>query len=1004
MIDKGNKNLYFLLLIFIVPFAVLAQAGNTASNALQKGNKEDLVLVQGAQHATIVVSSEASSVERYAGEELQRAIRLMSGAALEIGSATSGMQGTRIVIGTPATNKEIKNIKSVLKLNDSNEEQIAIVRKDNTLYLAGQTPRAALYATYTFLQDVLGARWLWPGATGEFLPKHKNITVGNLSLFELPSIPLRSLAITGARGGDPDVDTWMARNKMNNISVSPRINPNDEKSKERRQKGFLSHVSGHNIVLPDSLLKKHPEYIAELGGKREFQPGSAVQLCWSNPGVQDEVAKMMASWWDENPYIEAIRFYPADNQRYCQCTQCKALGDVSTRWQKFSAAIIAKVEKTHPGKKYMTYAYQGYKAVPQTQPAPFDYIGYTLYDASYRHLLSSGNKYNQMPVNEIDGWLSKGARLGIRGYEYIIFKDPMFVPLVSWIVDEMSWIKGKGLIAYTSELPPYGSPRNALPENTYWNGSRMSLYAAAKAMWNTDLSADSIVKDWCTTVYGPAAASMTAYYWQMDKAWRSADGKISLYTNSPAPEVDKFLSPELFDKANDYFTEARTKIESITDVEKRNRINEQITLENKMLGNWQKVYRYKKNLAGRYKTEIVKAPTNQIAENTKLPVFETKNGKAALNTTNVSMTWTDKELSLRIVCNAENANRVKQLKHDENITNGDAVVIFIQPDANQSSVMQFVLNAKGTTYDAITSGGYNFDKSWNPDWTAISSAEKSAWTATVQIPFKTLGLTAKDSLQFKMSVKRTGNSANEFSGWPDASSFNPGNFASVTLVNEKKDNLDKRIILYDANVDGGNLSVEFQEHGWDVAAGVSNEKELKERLQEDAGTLLLRYDKGWNLSDGFLSKEINDYLKKGRVVVITATNDLPVEKWFNVPAVKWTGNKNTPTRRSSFVINASCWLDQPNKLSTVFERSLTPQSAFVPSTQGWNVISKINLKDGTAQPFLLTKQVGKGLLVLTTSFMGYNGGYEMFGNRNMGNVVRLIENLQNNLSFISSAK
>ncbi|HEU4609474.1 MAG TPA: DUF4838 domain-containing protein, partial [Chitinophagaceae bacterium] len=351
----------------------------------------------------------------------------------------------------------------------------------------------------------------------------------------------------------------------------------------------MSHISGHNIVLPDTVLRKHPEYIAELGGKREFQPGGAVQLCWSNPGVQEAVAKMMASWWDKNPYIESIRFYPADNQRYCQCDQCKAMGDVSTRWQKFSAAIIAMVEKTHPGGKYMTYAYQGYKAVPKTQPAPFAYVGYTLYDASYRHLLSSGSKYNQLPVNEIEGWLNKGAHLGIRGYEYIIFKDAMFVPLVSWVVDEMSWIKRVGLIAYTSELPPYGSPRNALPENTYWNGSRMSLYAAAKAMWNTKLSADSIVKDWCTTVYGPAAAPMTAYYWQMDSAWRKADGKISLYTNSPAPEVDKFLSPELFDRANDYFTEARTKIGLITDGEKRNRINEQITLESKMLANWQKV-------------------------------------------------------------------------------------------------------------------------------------------------------------------------------------------------------------------------------------------------------------------------------------------------------------------------------------------------------------------------------------------------------------------------------
>ncbi|MGN6164490.1 MAG: DUF4838 domain-containing protein [Flavisolibacter sp.] len=990
MTTRRRRKLRLVFLVFLVPLLLAAQEKDVSVSRAAIGG-DSLILIKGVTRA-IIVGTNDSPVEQYAAKELQRAIQIMTGVRLEIRDAST-TKSPRIVIGSPGINKEIASEAAFLKLNGSSNEQITVARKGNSIFLAGNSPRAALYATYKFLEDVLGARWLWPGESGEFLPKYESISVGNLFLSEIPAIPWRSLAITGAPGGDPDVDTWMARNRMNNISVSPRINPNDEKSKARRQKGFVSHISGHNIVLPDSLLKKHPEYIAELGGKREFQPGGAVQLCWSNPGVQDAVAKMMASWWDENPYIDAIRFYPADNQRYCQCDECKAMGDVSTRWQKFSSAIMAKVEKVHPGGKYMTYAYQGYKAVPQTQPAPFDYVGYTLYDASYRHLLSGGNKYNQLPTDEINGWLSKGARLGIRGYEYIIFKDPMFVPLVSWVVDEMSWIKRKGLIAYTSELPPYDSPRNALPENTYWNGSRMSLYAAAKAMWNTSLSADSIVKDWCSTVYGPAAAPMTAYYWQMDKAWRSADGKISLYTNSPAPEVDKFLSPELFDKANDYFTEARTKIESITDVEKRNRINEQITLESKMLANWQKVYRYKKNLAGRYRTEIVKSSTNQIDGDMKLPAFETKDEKAALNATNVSMTWTNNALSLHIACKAENASRVKPFKHDANIMDDDAIVIFIQPDASQSSVMQFALNAKGTTYDAISNGGYDFDTSWNPEWTTISSAEKKSWTATVQIPFTTLGLTAKDSVQFRMAIKRTGNAANEFSGWPDASTFNPGNFAAVTLVKERKDNLDNRIILYDANVDGGNLSVEFQEQGWNVAAGVSNEKELKEKLQEDAGTLLLRYDKSWNLSDGFLSKEINDYLKKGRVVVITATNDLPVEKWFDVPAVKWTGNKNTPTRRSSFVLDAG-WLDRPNKLAAVFGRSLTPQSAFVPSTQGWTVVSKINLKDGTSQPFLLTKQVGKGLLVLTTSFMGYNGGYEMFGSRNMGNVVRLMGNLK----------
>lgn len=956
----------------------------------------DLILASPNVRATIVVGTNASEVEKYAAQELQRAIRIMSGINLSIDDKGLQNTGVQIIIGTPVTNRQIASLSGKLKLDGSGQEQIAVLREGSILYLAGQTPRAALYATYTFLQDVLGARWLWPGETGEFLPGRARISIGDLFITEAPSFPIRSLAITGTRNGDPDTDTWMARNRMNVVSVPPTANEDAKKTNLRRQKGFLLRIAGHNVVLPDSILQAHPQYIAELGGKRLFQPGGGLQLCWSNAGVQTEIAGTMARWWDRNPHVDIIHFYPADNQRYCQCASCRAMGDVSSRWQKFSAAVIAKVEKTHPGKKYWTYAYQGYKKPPQTKPAPFEFVGYTLYDASYRHLLSGGHPYNQLPLAEMKEWMDKGVNLGIRGYEFIIFKDPMFVPLVSWVTDEMKWMKKEGLAGYMSELPPYGSPQRALPENTYWNGSRMALYAVARAMWNANLPADSLVKDWCTTVYGPAAASMEAYYWQMDHAWRNTDKKISLYTNSPAPEVDRFLSTELFDKASGYFAEARTTIESLVDAQKRKRINAQITLESKMLENWQKIYRYKKGLAGRYKTDIIKERSrSKTADLTILPAFEAKDGKAAPKPTDVSVTWTPHALSLHIVCKGIDGNRsgAKQLKHDEDLTDDDAVVIFVQPDANSPSVMQFAVNAKGATYDALTGGGYHFRKTWEPDWSALSSVGKEAWTVTVQIPFSTLGIAAKDSAQFKMSVKRTGPSANEYSGWPDASPFNPANFALVTLLNERTDNLDKRIILYDAGADGGNLSVEFQQQGWETAAGIANEKELEKELQQDAGVLLLRYDGRWDLSNDFLSKAVNDYLLKGRVVVISATSDVPVDKWFDVPAVKWTGNNNAPTRRSSFVMNGG-WLGQPYDISNVFKKSLTPQSAFTPLGEGWNVVAKIDLKEGRSQPFLLTKQIGKGVLVLTTSFMGYNGGYEMFGNRNMGNVVKLMANLK----------
>jgi hypothetical protein len=241
---------------------------------------DEFIIVKGKTQARIIIGKKASAVERYAADELQRAIRMMTGAMLSIVNAGS-RQETRIVIGTPVSNDLIFQRIKQLKLDGTNEEQIAVLREGHVLYIAGKTPRAALYATYTFLEDVLGVRWLWPGDTGEFLPAYKNIVLSDLFISSAPGLPIRSLAITDTRNGDPDTDTWMARNRMNVVSVPVNAHLDANKTTVRRQKGFLTRIAGHNIVLPDSLLQLHPEYIAQIGGKREFQQDAAHQLCWS---------------------------------------------------------------------------------------------------------------------------------------------------------------------------------------------------------------------------------------------------------------------------------------------------------------------------------------------------------------------------------------------------------------------------------------------------------------------------------------------------------------------------------------------------------------------------------------------------------------------------------------------------------------------------------------------------------------------------------------------------
>lgn len=965
-----------------------------------QGRANDLILA-GPSQATIVIGENASPTEIYAATELQRVLKIMSGAELQIVTAGGQGSGALVVIGSPEGNSLIYNARTKLRLDGSHEEQISVLREGSILYLGGQTARASLYATFTFLEDILGVRWFWPGADGEYITKRDTVSVQEVSIFETPSIASRSLGLTSWGGGTPETDDWEAHNKFNMLSVR-HSRVNDPETIARFDKGFQARISGHFIVLPEETLQAHPEYAALYNGSRSYTFANRAQLCWGNPGVQEEVANLLKGLWEAAPYVELITFFPADNQTYCTDELCKALApDVSTRWQKFSQLVIEKVDESLPGKRYATLAYQAFKEVPDMVAPRFEYAGYTLYEASYRHLLSSGFSGSAGALAEIEGWQALGAKMGIRGYEYIMFNEPMFVPMVSWEVDQMAWIKDEGLITYGSELPAFGFPKAAAPEDTYWVSNRLNLYAAAKGAWDSEVTAESIVNDWCTTIYGPAAEEMIAYYWDIENAWRTAPGDIQEYNKAPVTQVDNFLSPEVFIRLNGYFTRARTKLAEITDPTVRQRTAEQIDLESRMLAKWQSIYNFKHNRAPHFETVVEKVETANDAtlkSLTKLPAFENAAGEVVDEQTIVSKAWTETDLVFRVVCqDAAPESIIANGSSDDAaaILSDDSVELYIQSDLENSGYMHFAVNSLGKRYDAITtSGGTDFDISWDQEWTATTSVGEDRWTVNIRIPLASLGLTAKDSTKFKLAVKRTRGERAESSGWPDASYYNPASFGVATLITEVVDPVGTRIILFDG---GGKrsdrVSAAFQLEDWQVVRDIAGEEELKQKLEEDAAVLILKGGQLESLSKEFYLNEIHDYLEKGRVVVISTAGDLPVQEWFpGTPAVQWSGyNQNLSASRISYELPGD-WQVYPNDLRSEIERRPTPVTAFETLSEGWRVLLKMPMEDGRDLPFLLTRRIGDGLLVLTSSNMGYSGGYEMFGNRRIPNVVELMEN------------
>jgi hypothetical protein len=216
----------------------------------------------------------------------------------------------------------------------------------------------------------------------------------------------------------------------------------------------------------------------------------------------------------------------------------------------------------------------------------------------------------------------------------------------------------------------------------------------------------------------------------------------------------------------------------------------------------------------------------------------------------------------------------------------------------------------------------------------------------------------------------------------------------------------KRIALFDAGADSGPLSVELQQAGWEVAIEQHDEQSLRSLAAVQPAVMQIRYEKDKQgkplLSDAFFSNDIKNYVERGGLCIIAANGNIPVDRWFSAtPAVQWIAGRPGTVRRSARV-NAGRWLTQPNDLTTILNKGVTPLSGYKPLSAGWYELATIQTAQGDTAAYLLAKPMGKGMIVLTSGPMSYGGGFEMLGNRNPLNVVKLIENLRANLTLVSS--
>jgi hypothetical protein len=443
----------------------------------------------GATPYTIVIAPDAPPPTRYAAEELQRWIGAMSDAELPIVTADKAPDGPVILIGDSA----------MLRAAAPDIDYAALGMEDSILRTAGENliltggePRGVLYSVYALLEDHLGCRWYTPEVS--HIPRRDPLYINPLDEKIIPVLEYREPFVYECFDGD-----WCARNRCN--SSAGRL--------EEKHGGKITYFgfvhTFNSLVPPEKYFDEHPEYFAEVNGKRLKD---RTQLCCTNPDVVRIVTEQVRQWMRDHPEAFVYSVSQNDWYNFCTCKNCAALAEAEGSEMapvlQLVNRVAAAVKDEFPGKAIDTLAYQWTRKAPKTmRPLPNVIIRLCSIECCFSHPLDGcGSEANQDFVRDMEDWSKISGRLWVWNYNTSFRHYLVPFPNLRVRAPNVRFFRDHHVTGIF-EQDVYNTPHGEFDELSGWLG--------AKLLWNPDADADALIDEYLAGVYGPAAAYLRDY-------------------------------------------------------------------------------------------------------------------------------------------------------------------------------------------------------------------------------------------------------------------------------------------------------------------------------------------------------------------------------------------------------------------------------------------------------------------------------------------------------------
>ncbi|MGQ9456070.1 MAG: DUF4838 domain-containing protein [Armatimonadota bacterium] len=490
----------------------------------------------GKSNYSLVLSKDASPSEHFAAAEFKHYIYQISGAIITYAPDSTNPPQKAILIGDSDALRSLGAVPEEF-LQD---ESFVIRTAGERLVIAGGRLRGTMYGVYTFLEEVLGCRWL--SGSVEKIPKMSTINVPDIEIAQKPAFEYRDVFIREAMN-----KTYAAKHKLNSANAGLD-------SARGGAIAYYPFVHTFAALVPvEKYWDTHPEYFSMVNGKRIKDH---TQLCLTNPDVLKIAIETVLNWIREHPEAKLYSVSQNDWYNNCQCERCKAIeeeeGSPAGLVLRFCNAIAEEVEKCYPDKLIDTLAYQWTEKPPKiTRPRHNVRVRLCPIFCCEAHPYESCDApENKAFLENLKGWASITDQLYIWHYNtsfaHYLNPFPDFRQLVaSARLYKKMGVKG---IFWEGSYSPGGGGEMAY----------LRAYLLSKLSWDPDVDADKIMQDFCNDYYSKAGE----YIWQYVQLLLDKVTKANIHVKIWASPTDAFLTPEIISEADHLFDKAESVAES----------------------------------------------------------------------------------------------------------------------------------------------------------------------------------------------------------------------------------------------------------------------------------------------------------------------------------------------------------------------------------------------------------------------------------------------------------